>query len=342
MAPRRRLCVVSRRFGTAALAAVASSGSSGRGIASSAWLTFRGDVRFCIARLAKEPRAGVRLCATSLAAASIATNVAERPVVGGRSAAWSPPVVTFGQKLHGPREVPQGLRYCPDFISTEEETELLRAVDGDGSAWMRQIRRAQQFFGVVYYQTTQSVPALQPTSESPTTAQCGRPLSDLPSWFLPRIHATGLFEGVPEVGLNQVQGNEYLEDSGIGLHVEDPGAGETLATVSLLQPVLFTLQRAVNGRPMSPDERDEEDCLKILLEPRSLLILQGESRHNFAHAIRQSKRVPLRDGSVLRRDVGYRRVSMTCRCIDLERRTGNRQDFPERYVKYQLAAVKGQ
>ena len=40
-----------------------------------------------------------------------------------------------------------------------------------------------------------------------------------------------------------------------------------------------------------------EDCIKILLEPRSLLVLQGSSRYEFAHAIRMSKLVALRDGS---------------------------------------------
>ena len=53
--------------------------------------------------------------------------------------------------------------------------------------------------------------------------------------------------------------------------------------------------------------------VKILLEPLSLLALSGESRHGFTHAIRQSKRVPLRDGSVLRRGKTFRRVSLTFR-----------------------------
>ena len=31
-----------------------------------------------------------------------------------------------------------------------------------------------------------------------------------------------------------------------------------------------------------------QDCIKVLLEPRSLFVLEGESRHDFTHAIRQS------------------------------------------------------
>lgn len=60
--------------------------------------------------------------------------------------------------------------------------------------------------------------------------------------------------------------NEYLEDSGIGSHVEDPAAGPTILTLSLLQPVQLTLQRAFNGRPRHRDVREAEDCV-----PRSCL-----------------------------------------------------------------------
>merc|ERR1711972_1055032 len=120
-----------------------------------------------------------------------------------------------------------------------------------------------------------------------------------------------------------------LEDSGIGLHVEDPAAGETLATISLLRPVQLTLQRAQGGRPLHKDDRDREDCMKILLEPRSLFILQGESRRNFAHAIRQSKLVHLRGGGTLRREKDYRRVSLTFRSILEDQRSSKRKDLPE-------------
>jgi len=133
-----------------------------------------------------------------------------------------------------------------------------------------------------------------------------------------------------------VQGNEYLEDSGIGRHVEDPAAGETLATLSLLQPIQFTLQRAIAKRPLPQGKHHQEDCMKILLEPCSLLILEGESRHAFAHAIRRSRLVHLRDGSVLRRGADYRRISLTFRRIDEKGRTAHRQDTPEGCVAFQV------
>jgi len=242
-------------------------------------------------------------------------------------------VLEFGSHFHGPNVCPAGLSYCEDFITAEEEVELLETIDGKGSAWKRHIRRAQQFFGLVYYQTSHKVPQLQPTGADLMEAQRGRPLDEMPEWLLQRVLQLGVFQGD---SLNQVLANEYLENAGIGLHVEDPAAGDVVVTLSLISPVQFTLQRAVDGKPQHKTVRNKEDCVKILLEPRSLLILSGESRHGYAHCIRQSRLVPLRDGEVLRRSDDYRRVSLTFRSIVEEKRTANRQDAPEGFVAYKV------
>ena len=62
---------------------------------------------------------------------------------------WSSPAVS-----HGPRYAagpPQGLRYWPNFVTEAEGRELTRVLDaGD---WLEHLQcRAQQFFGLVYYQ----------------------------------------------------------------------------------------------------------------------------------------------------------------------------------------------
>jgi len=251
-------------------------------------------------------------------------------------ASWTEPSVTFGAHFQGPRSVPSGLQYCANFISASEEADLLRVLDGEGGQWQRHIRRAQQFFGLVYYQTSQHIPELQPTVDSPASKQYGRALGELPAWLLPRVHGTGIYQE----GVNQVQANEYLADSGIGVHVEDPAAGPAFATLSLLQPVQLTLSRARNGRPLPREERDREDCFKVLLEPRSFLVLQGESREDFAHAIRQSRLVQLRDGGVLRRDPSYRRVSMTFRSIVEQQRSSQRMDLPSGYKTYTVPSAR--
>eukprot|EP00931_Biecheleriopsis_adriatica_P118751 TRINITY_DN94079_c0_g1_i1.p1 TRINITY_DN94079_c0_g1~~TRINITY_DN94079_c0_g1_i1.p1 ORF type:complete len:311 (-),score=50.69 TRINITY_DN94079_c0_g1_i1:124-1056(-) len=220
---------------------------------------------------------------------------------------WSRPTASYGRRFKLGSNLPEGLRYCRDFITSAEEAELDILLNQ--GPWVRHIKsRAQQFFGLVYYHTTHNVPALQPEN---VIAQQGRPFSDLPPWLLQRVLSTGAFPREGEV--NQVAANEYLQNAGISSHVEDPTAfGPNLATLSLLSPVQLTLTPAeeeLHGR----DGQDHGNWVKILLEPCSLLLLQGDSRYGYRHGIRRSKRVHLADGKSLRRDDSYRRVSLTFR-----------------------------
>jgi alkylated DNA repair dioxygenase AlkB len=219
---------------------------------------------------------------------------------------WVTPTVIRGDNFHGP--LPGGLRYIRDFITPEEEAELDECM-GQGDHWLRHLRsRAQQFFGLIYYQTTHDMPELQPAGEE---AQSGRPMEDLPDWLLPRVMETQVFSGAKEI--NQVAANEYLNVSGIGAHVEDPVSfGPNLATLSLLSPVHITL--TPTDLKMNRTGVDHGNYIKVLLEPRSLFILQGESRYKYRHGIRRSKLVPLPDGTTVNRAKdGYRRVSLTFR-----------------------------
>ncbi|CAE8634067.1 unnamed protein product, partial [Polarella glacialis] len=220
--------------------------------------------------------------------------------------AWTTPCAIYGDRFEQGR-IPEGLSYCPDFVTEAEEAELDEMMKQ--GPWMRHIKsRAQQFFGLVYYQTSHEVPALQPGSEE---AQLGRPLDDLPPWLLPRVLDTGTFPREGEI--NQVAANEYIGTAGISSHVEDPIAfGANLATVSLLAPIQLTLtpvEEDLHGR----DGLDHGNWIKVLLEPRSLLVLQGDSRYRFRHGIRRSKNVTLASGAPLSRKEGYRRVSLTFR-----------------------------
>ncbi|CAE7531696.1 ALKBH7 [Symbiodinium sp. CCMP2456] len=263
-----------------------------------------------------------------------------RPCV---SAAPLWPRAVYGHRFKLPQKLPQGLRYCADFISEAEERELDQLLST--GPWLRHIKsRAQQFFGLVYYQTTQQLPALQPSELSAQNE--ARSMEDLPEWLMQRVLATGAFPREGEI--NQVAANEYLERVGtcteeeaflhpirqltgvicqcmtarrcISSHMEEPTAfGRNLGTLSMLSPVQMTLTPAeedLHGR----DGLDHGNWVKILLEPRSFLLLQGESRYEYRHGIRRSKLVQLGDGQILRREAGYRRVSLTFRELLQSRR----------------------
>ena len=66
----------------------------------------------------------------------------------------------------------------------------------------KSLPRGQQFFGLVYYQTSHDLVALQPMEKE---LQVGRPLEELPSWLLPRLVQTGVFQGeeINQVGMIQ-------------------------------------------------------------------------------------------------------------------------------------------
>ena len=221
--------------------------------------------------------------------------------------AWSDPVVDVGPN-HGP-SLPEGLRYIRDFVTCSEEAELVAAMD-EGE-WLTHLIRAQQFFGLVYYQTRHHMASLQPAS---TEMQQGRALTDLPSWLLPRLVDTGVFLTGE---LNQVAANRYTGTTGIAAHVEDPTSfGPNLATLSLLQPVQMTLSVASevkNSKEAPGDGVDHGNWVKVLLEPRSLLVLQGQSRYAYRHGIRRSRLVRLRDGTEMKRGSDYCRISLTFR-----------------------------
>ena len=145
--------------------------------------------------------------------------------------------------------------------------------------------------------------------------QTGRPLEELPGWLLPRLLDTGVFLTAAE--LNQVAANRYTGTTGIAAHVEDPVSfGPNLATLSLSAPVQLTLSAASepkSSRDSPGDGSDHGNWVKVLLEPRSLLVLQGESRYSYRHGIRRSRLVRLRDGTDLKRGSDYCRISLTFR-----------------------------
>lgn len=227
-------------------------------------------------------------------------------IISCRHATWSPPHIEVGSQFsHG--AVPAGLLYSTDFVTPAEEAELIDILHH--GLWLRHLKyRAQQFFGLVYYHTTHDMPALQPAG---SREQCGQPLRLLPPWLLPRILSTGAFARLDEI--NQVAVNEYKGNGGIAPHVEDPTCfGGTLATLSLLAPVHLTLTPA-DQTSHGSNRPDHNNWVKILLEPRSLLVLQGESRYGFRHGIRSTKLVKLRDGTTIRRNNNYCRISLTFR-----------------------------
>jgi alkylated DNA repair dioxygenase AlkB len=107
-----------------------------------------------------------------------------------------------------------------------------------------------------------------------------------------RLVIDGYFAKQPD----QAIVNEYEPGQGISHHVDCvPCFGETIASLSLGSRCEMELRRDGAG--------DQH----LLLEPGSLLVLSGEARHDWSHAIRARKS----DHGIAR----TRRVSITFRTI---------------------------
>jgi alkylated DNA repair dioxygenase AlkB len=183
--------------------------------------------------------------------------------------------------------LPPGSRYVPEIVSLEEEASLLANIDA--SPWLSDLKRRVQHYGYRYDYRSKGVDA-------------SNRLGDLPEWvsFLAeRCCKAGLIETVPD----QLIINEYLPGQGILHHVDSVrNFGPTVISVSL-----------GSGCMMDFTQPGSEEMLSVYLEQRSAVVLQGESRYDWMHAIAKRKSDVV-NGSAIARE---RRVSLTFRTVIL-------------------------
>jgi alkylated DNA repair dioxygenase AlkB len=97
--------------------------------------------------------------------------------------------------------------------------------------------------------------------------------------------------------------NEYLPGQGIALHRDYAPYGRTVASLSLLSPCVMDFRHPPTGR------RE-----RLLLLPRSLLVLSDAARTDWEHGIAPRKRDAWHGQPVDRR----RRLSVTFRVLAAE------------------------
>ena len=178
-----------------------------------------------------------------------------------------------------------GLAYLPEFISHEQEAELLRHIDAQ--CWITELKRRVQHYGYRYDYKARGV-----STESN--------LGPLPDWLQPytaHLHAQGIFTKAPD----QVIVNEYQPGQGISAHIDCvPCFGEPIASLSLSSQCMMDFTHGKTGEKHS-----------ILLAPCSLIVLSGNARYHWKHAI-ASRKSDRYSGAVTSRE---RRVSLTFRMM---------------------------
>ena len=186
-----------------------------------------------------------------------------------------------------------GLQYASVFLTPEQQADCVQRVDAAVNEWRNDISRRTQHYGWRYdYRARAITPDMY--------------LGHLPEWLeeiarrlhLEMTHPDGapMFDRAPE----QVIVNEYVGAQGIRPHIDHPGFGPVICTVSLLEDWEMDLSiRRGDNRP-------------ALLEAGSCLTMTGDSRSRWYHGIqarreepggrRRGRRISLTFRTVLNRD----------------------------------------
>ncbi len=181
--------------------------------------------------------------------------------------------------------LPDGLTYQPDFISEAMADALVAALDG--SPWDETLKRRVQHFGYRYDYRARAV-----TGDAY--------LGPLPDWLLDVVASlvsSGYFPQPPD----QVIANEYHPGQGISAHVDCvPCFGDNIASLSLLSPCEMIFRHPDTGEKRT-----------LVLQPRSLLKMDGPARYQWTHEI-PARQADIVDGE---RRPRRRRISLTFRNV---------------------------
>jgi alkylated DNA repair dioxygenase AlkB len=170
---------------------------------------------------------------------------------------------------------PSGLTYIPDAITEDEEIALINFIDS--KEWSTNLKRKVQQYGYAYSYKTSRVALDQKVPE-------------IPEMFQTLIDRFNLDDP------NQIIVNNYEVGQGIANHIDSNIFDKQVATLSLNSDVVMDFIRNTTHYP-------------ILLERRSLAILEGEARTAFTHGI-SARKSDYIDNKLKKRS---RRISITFR-----------------------------
>jgi len=166
---------------------------------------------------------------------------------------------------------PEGLTYRAGFLTAEEERELVRlaATLAVQPVQMRGGvgKRETIHFGWKYDHDGWKVDPAPP------------PPAELEALVVRCAAAAGL----EREQLQQVMVARYPEGATIGWHRDAPMFGSPVIGVSLLSPCEMRFRRALG--PRGDAARRQFEKYAVLLEPRSLYILDGDARGSWQHSI---------------------------------------------------------
>lgn len=178
-----------------------------------------------------------------------------------------------------------GLKYIPNFISVDNELDLIHTIDSQ--PWCKDLERRTQHYGYKYDYTRKTI-------------NSDLYLGPIPQWlekYCFKLYDKKIFHKLPD----QVIINEYKPGQGINKHVDCIGCfGGTIASLSLNSTCAMTLENIYNKK-----------AGQIALAPLSLLVLAGEARYEWSHGIHARTEDFIANQIIPR----SRRISLTFRTV---------------------------
>ncbi|RZF37105.1 hypothetical protein LSTR_LSTR013801 [Laodelphax striatellus] len=175
------------------------------------------------------------------------------------------------------KNVPDTVYYIPNFISEEEETNIVNKVSNSPLPKWTQLsnRRLQNWGGIPHPK--------------------GMIAETIPDWlqnYVEKVEKLSVFQ--KPIRPNHVLINEYLQGQGIMPHLDGPLFYPTVTTISCGSHTVldFYSQRSdsvtdAQDIPMQTDEKEvsNQKMFSLLVERRSLLVLQDDMYSKYLHGI---------------------------------------------------------
>ncbi|XP_012219453.2 alpha-ketoglutarate-dependent dioxygenase alkB homolog 6 [Linepithema humile] len=161
-------------------------------------------------------------------------------------------------------QIPDSACYIPNFITEEEEKQVMKYINNAPQPkWMQLSNRRTQIWGGIMLPK-------------------GMIADEIPSWlqkYIDKVTALNVFESgvVP----NHVLINEYLPGQGIMAHTDGSLFYPVVMTISCGSHTLLDFYKRLD----TTEQQQPKLEFSLLLERRSLLILQKDLYHNYLHSI---------------------------------------------------------
>jgi hypothetical protein len=156
-----------------------------------------------------------------------------------------------------PEAWPNGFVYQPDFLTKEEEEELLRHIQA---------------------LPLKNAPFKEYVAKRRVYGWWGN--RKLPEWLLPITAKLAAWQGMPQEAFPNALISEYSPGTGVGWHRDAPPYKKIFG-LSLAGWAEFQLRPNRNASVQKEFSRT--------VEPRSIYIMQGESRERFQHRVVETK-----------------------------------------------------